>query len=52
MPVAPLELGGTGMSFGNQLIAWTYWVHGTGVFTINYDGSNQVPANIRYRLVD
>ncbi len=51
-PVAPLELGGTGMSFGNQLIALTYWVHGTGMFTINYDDSNQVPANIRYRLVD
>ncbi|MCH8153028.1 MAG: hypothetical protein IH830_11745 [Planctomycetes bacterium] len=51
-PVAPLELGGTGISFGNQLIAWTYWVHGTGVFTINYDGRNQVPAVVRYRLVD
>ncbi len=51
-PVAPLELGGTGISFGNQVIAWTYWVHGTGTFTINYDGSNQVPAVVQYRLVD
>jgi hypothetical protein len=37
-PVAPLELGGTGISLGTQLIAWTTHVHGTGTFTIAYDG--------------
>jgi len=37
-PAAPLELGGTGFSLGTQLIAWTTHVHGTGTFTIAYDG--------------
>ena len=39
------ELGGTGDGFGNQLIAWTVEVHGTGVVGINYDGRNFIPAN-------
>ncbi len=38
-PSAPLELGGTGEGFGNQLIAYTVWVHGTGDIVINYDGT-------------
>ena len=47
-----LELGGSGISFGNQLIAWRYWIHGQGVFTVHYDGSNQVPSVIELTLVD
>ncbi|MHC4949342.1 MAG: pilus assembly protein TadG-related protein [Planctomycetota bacterium] len=37
-PVAELEVGGTGIALGNQLVAWEMWIHGTGDFTINYDG--------------
>jgi len=36
---AHVELGGTGDGFGNQLIANTVEVGGTGIITINYDGS-------------
>ncbi len=43
-PVAPLEIGGTGIALGNQLIAWTMWIHGTGEFTIAYDGSFPAPG--------
>ena len=43
-PVAPLEIGGTGMSIGNQLIAWTVWMHGTGTFTVQYDGRFEAPG--------
>ena len=34
-----LECGGTGEGFGNQLIAWEIWLHGTGDIVINYEGS-------------
>jgi hypothetical protein len=40
-PNAPLHIGGTGGSFGNQLIAWTLEIFGTGDFNIAYDGSDQ-----------
>ena len=43
-PVAPLEIGGTGIALGNQMIAWTVWIHGTGEFTIAYDGRFPVPG--------
>lgn len=43
-PVAPLELGGTGIAVGNQLIAWDLWIHGTGTFNINYDGRYPAPG--------
>jgi len=43
-----LELGGTGDGFGNQLIADTIWVHGTGEITINYDGRNSSPGSRAY----
>ncbi len=39
-PASDLEVGGTGIALGNQLIAWTMWIHGTGTFDIAYDGSN------------
>ena len=42
-PVAPVEIGGEGISIGNQLIAWSMWIHGRGTFTIQYDG--KFPAN-------
>lgn len=37
-PGAPLEVGGDGVSLGNQLIAWTLRMHGSGTFDIQYDG--------------
>ena len=44
-PKNHLELGGTGLGFGNQLIAWTMYIHGTGVMGINYDGRNRSAGN-------
>lgn len=44
-PTNHVEIGGTGDGFGNQLIAWSMYVHGTGDITINYDGRNPAPAN-------
>jgi Flp pilus assembly protein TadG len=44
-PTNHVELGGTGDGFGNQLIAWSAYVHGTGDITINYDGRNPGVAN-------
>lgn len=49
-PVAELELGGTGIAIGNQLIAWEVWIHGTGEFTINYDGRYPAPGNRVYLI--
>lgn len=43
-PMAPLEIGGTGIALGNQVIAWTTAIHGTGEFTIAYDGRFPVPG--------
>jgi hypothetical protein len=37
-PKAPLDIGGDGFSVGNQLIAWTLYIHGNGTFNIAYDG--------------
>jgi len=44
-PAAPLEIGGTGDGFGNQLIAYTMWIHGNGDLVINYDGSFPAAGN-------
>jgi len=33
-----LEIGGTGIQLGNQLIAWQLDLHGSGMFEIQYDG--------------
>ena len=44
-PVALLEIGGTGIALGNQMIAWNAWIHGTGEFSIAYDGRNPVPGS-------
>jgi len=43
-PVAPVEIGGEGISIGNQLIAWSMWIHGKGTFTIQYDGRFPAPG--------
>ena len=43
-PVAPVEIGGEGISLGNQLIAWTLYMHGTGTFTVQYDGRFPAPG--------
>ena len=43
-PKAHIELGGTGDGFGNQLIANTVEVGGTGTITINYDGRFPAPG--------
>jgi hypothetical protein len=42
-PRALLELGGTGIALGNQVIAWQARVHGTGTFTVKYDGRYEIP---------
>ncbi len=43
-PNNPVEIGGTGIAVGNQLIAHTLYLHGTGSYTINYDGRNPAPG--------
>jgi hypothetical protein len=40
-----LEVGGTGIALGNQLIAWQLYLHGTGTFAIQYDGSFPAPGS-------
>ncbi len=44
-PSASLDLGGTGAGFGNQLIAYTVWVHGIGDIIINYDATYPAPGD-------
>jgi len=39
-----LEVGGTGIALGNQLITWMLDLHGTGTYTILYDGENPAPG--------
>lgn len=43
-PSANLEIGGSGIALGNQLIAWTMWIHGRGTFDIQYDGRYPAPG--------
>lgn len=43
-----LNLSGTSANVGNQLIANTLKISGTGVITINYDGRNQAAGNRVY----
>lgn len=52
-PSASLEIGGTGIPLGNQVIASQLYIHGTGTFTINYDGRFPCPPsrNASFRLV-
>ncbi len=45
IPSALLEVGGTGTALGNQLIVNDLWIHGTGIFTIAYDGAFPAPGN-------
>lgn len=47
-PENHLDLGGTGIAMGNQLITHTLYIHGNGVFTINYDGRNPPPGYIAF----
>ena len=42
------DLTGTGAGFGNQLIAWSMEVSGTGQILINYDGRYKSPGNKSY----
>ncbi len=44
-PVAPLEIGGAGGDFGNQLIAWHLEMHGTGEIRVGYNGNKNAPGN-------
>ncbi len=41
-PNNKLSVGGVGLALGNQLIAWEVEMHGTGEYTILYDG--EIPA--------
>jgi len=43
-----LDLSGTSAGVGNQLIADTLGISGTGVLTINYDGRNNAAGNRVY----
>jgi hypothetical protein len=43
-----VDLTGTGAGFGNQLIAWSAEVSGTGNIVIEYDGRNKAPENRSY----
>jgi hypothetical protein len=43
-PAAKLNLGGNGITTGNQLITWQLEIFGTGEWTINYDGRNPAPG--------
>ena len=47
-PENHLDLGGTGIVVGNQLIAHTLYIHGTGTFTIDYDGRNPPPGYVAF----
>lgn len=44
-PCADLEIGGEGDGFGNQLISWNLWIHGTGDLVINFDGNEVAPGD-------
>ena len=46
-PVAHTELGGTGGQLGNQIIAWTIHVFGTGI-SVNWDGGFPGSGDIVY----
>ncbi|MBN1788261.1 MAG: hypothetical protein JW806_07685 [Sedimentisphaerales bacterium] len=43
-----IDLSGTGEGFGEQLIADTIGISGTGDMTIMYNGGNRAPANRAY----
>ncbi len=45
-PHNAVEIGGEGIAVGNQLIAWTLYLHGNGTYTINYDGRNPAPGYV------
>ncbi len=38
-PCADVELGGEGDGFGNQVIAWTVWIHGTGELAMDSEST-------------
>ena len=42
------ELGGTCDKAGNQIIAGCFWVHGSAVLTVPYDGRNQIIRSQSY----
>ena len=44
-PNNKLEVRGTGMALGNQLIAWQLEISGNGIFRIRYDGSIPSPGS-------
>lgn len=37
-PDAEVEIGGTPLAFGNQIIAWTIWIHGNAEMNIDFNG--------------
>jgi hypothetical protein len=43
-PNNPVTISGDGIAVGNQLIAYTLYLSGTGVYTIQYDGRNPAPG--------
>jgi len=43
-PHNKLIVGGEGLALGNQLLTWELDMHGTGTYTILYDGENPAPG--------
>ncbi len=44
-PAADLEVGGDGASLGNQIIAYTLYMHGSGGFDVAYNGNFPIVSN-------
>ncbi len=44
-PVALLQVGGTSVALGNQVIAWNVLMHGNATYRIDYDGRFQLPGH-------
>jgi hypothetical protein len=44
-PAANLEIGGEGVSLGNQMIAYTMYLHGSGSFDVAYNGNYPIESN-------
>ena len=45
-PNNAVQIGGFGIALGNQLIAWTLYLHGTGEYAIAYNGNNPAPGYV------
>ena len=44
--IAHIDVTGSGLSLGNQLIAWTAKFQGNGTFDVEYNGAYPSPLNL------